>query len=109
MMVGIGNIIDVQKTNKEGLATFMIVEGESVTLKETKAPEGYKLSKEVIKVDASKGIDGNVYTVEYFNELLPIIELPQTGQGMSLLLILGVSSILMGISFYRRSKTEEEN
>ena len=104
-----GNIIDVQKTNKEGLATFMIVEGESVTLKETKAPEGYKLSKEVIKVDASKGIDGNVYTVEYFNELLPIIELPQTGQGMSLLLILGVSSILMGISFYRRSKTEEEN
>lgn len=63
----------VHANTEEGTATFEDLPYGVYYIKETAAPQGYKLSDEVIKVelnDQTKGI-GKVYSFVYYNTLLP--------------------------------------
>lgn len=63
----------VHANTEEGTATFEDLPYGVYYVKETAAPQGYKLSDEVIKVelnDQTKGI-GKVYSFVYYNTLLP--------------------------------------
>ncbi|MDE8220901.1 VaFE repeat-containing surface-anchored protein [Erysipelothrix rhusiopathiae] len=107
-------VIDVQVSDDSGIAEFTIFAGEVVRIKETNAPEGYILSDEVIEIDASKDIDGNLYSVEYFNDMLPVVVLPKAGVGMSGSLSFGGVSALLGaisllISKLKKKKETEEH
>lgn len=107
-------VIDVQVSDDSGIAEFTIFAGEVVRIKETNAPEGYILSDEVIEIDASKDIDGNLYSVEYFNDMLPVVVLPKAGVGMSGSLSFGGLSALLGaisllISKLKKKKETEEH
>lgn len=93
-----GNLLDSQDTNEEGIATFRIFEGETVELKETRAPEGYLRSDEVIRVTGTKGIDGNLYTIVYPNDLMPVIVLPATGISNSPIITISIFLVLFGIA-----------
>lgn len=98
-----GNVIDVKWTDENGIAEFTIFEGETVEIKETNAPEGYLLSDEVIRLTGEKGIDGNLYTIEYYNDMMPVISLPATGIGSSPLLLVGFLLLLVGAFVIYRS------
>ncbi|CAM4166103.1 VaFE repeat-containing surface-anchored protein [Erysipelothrix aquatica] len=98
-----GNVNDVKWTDENGIASFTIFEGETVEIKETNAPEGYLLSDEVIRLTGEKGIDGNLYTIEYYNDMMPVISLPATGIGSSPLLLVGLLLLLVGAFVIYRS------
>ncbi|MDE8245134.1 SpaA isopeptide-forming pilin-related protein [Erysipelothrix rhusiopathiae] len=99
-----GNALEVKLTDESGIAEFKIIEGETVELKETKAPEGYLLSDEVIRVTGSKEIDGNLYTVEYLNDLLPIVILPSTGVDTPVFPLVAIAMIIIGFYLVLRNK-----
>ncbi|WP_159637234.1 SpaA isopeptide-forming pilin-related protein [Erysipelothrix anatis] len=99
-----GNVIDVKWTDENGIASFTFFEGETVEIKETNAPEGYLLSDEVIRLTGEKGIDGNLYTIEYYNDLMPVVMLPKTGLADSGVLFLGSLASLIGMAMYWVSK-----
>lgn len=99
-----GNALEVKLTDENGIAEFKIIEGETVELKETKAPEGYLLSDEVIRVTGSKEIDGNLYTVEYLNDLLPIVILPSTGVDTPVFPLVAIAMIIIGFYLVLRNK-----
>ena len=105
-----GNVVEVKWTNEEGIVEFKLFEGETADFKETDAPEGYQLSDEVIRITGSKDIDGNLYTIEYYNDLLPVIELPATGMNNTMLpfallvIFLGLS-LLLGVKL--RNKKDD--
>lgn len=74
--------------------------------KNGKAPLGYKLSNEVVKIEINEdGVFANgvsleesdgVYSFVYYNSLLPFI---QTGNEMNYILVLGLMAIsLVGIT-----------
>ena len=95
-----GNIIEPIMFN-EGVFTWEVDALEIYTLSESKAPEGYLLSDEIIEISTFEAVDGNTYIIEYFNELMPVIMLPSTGiasTGLTLaflLLVLGVLLLLI--------------
>lgn len=56
-----GNVVQTAVTDKNGLVTFANVPYGEYKVKETKAPEGYNLSNEVLKVNVNKEETGLVY------------------------------------------------
>ena len=84
----------------EGTALFEGLRFGTYYIKEIKAPLGYKLSDQVVKIEINdKGVfaDGvsleennGVYSFKYYNSLLPII---QTGNEMNYALLLVISAI----------------
>ena len=66
----------VHADQEKGVALFEDLEyGQTIYVKETKAPEGYQLSDEVVKIvidDQLEGI-GNVYRVQYENTRIPVV------------------------------------
>ena len=68
-------------TNEEGYATFDKLtygfannkEGQSGVfyIKETKAPKGYRLSKEVVEIEIDNNTESDSYIIEYQNHILP--------------------------------------
>lgn len=104
----------------EGTALFADLKFGTYYIKEIKAPLGYKLSNQVVKVEINeKGVfaDGvsleekdNIYSFEYYNDLLPRI---QTGNEMNYILLfslLGISllGITSGIIIIKRKNKESE-
>ncbi len=85
----------------EGTALFDNLRFGTFYIKELQAPLGYRLSNQVVKIEINdKGVfaDGksltekdNIYSFEYYNSLLPVI---QTGNEMNYTLLFS----LMGIS-----------
>ena len=102
-----GMILDIQVTDEFGVAKFTIFEGESVEIKETSAPKGYILSDEVIRITGSKEIDGNHYSVEYFNDIMPTVQLPATGIGSSTSIYFAITFIIAGLFLMYKAKKSE--
>ena len=93
------NVITTVKGSKNtGIATFENVEYGTYYIKETKAPQGYKLSDEVKKVvidDETPIVDG-VYSFEYVNVLLPSIQI-QTSDATNRMLFVAFFVLSGGI------------
>ena len=102
----------------EGTALFEGLRFGTYYIKEIKAPLGYKLSDQVVKIEINdEGVfaDGvsleennGVYSFEYYNSLLPII---QTGNEMNytlLLLIAGIAitGIIGGIILLKKKNNK---
>ena len=102
----------------EGTALFEGLRFGTYYIKEIKAPLGYKLSDQVVKIEINdKGVfaDGvsleennGVYSFKYYNSLLPII---QTGNEMNyaLLLVIGaiaITGIIGGIILQKKKKNK---
>lgn len=99
-----GNALEVKLTDENGIADFRIFEGETVEIRETKAPEGYLLSDEVIRVTGSKEIDGNLYTVLYLNDLLPVVILPSTGIDTPEFPLAAIAMLIIGFYLVLKNK-----
>lgn len=101
-----GNAIDVQETNRKGIATFNIMDGEEVVIKETKAPQGYKINdkQSTQEVEAK---EGKKVSLEIENERVPGEPLPKTATDMFNMLLIG-AVLLIGSGtafyFYRRHR-----
>lgn len=97
-------IMEVGANTDEGTALFSDLRYGTYYIKETKAPTGYKLSDQIVKIeinDTGVYADGvlleensNTYSFEYYNSLLPVI---QTGDRNILPILLAIGS-LVGIS-----------
>ena len=102
----------------EGTALFEGLRFGTYYIKEIKAPLGYKLSDQVVKIEINdEGVfaDGvsleennGVYSFEYYNSLLPII---QTGNEMNyaLLLVIGaiaITGIIGGIILLKKKNNK---
>ena len=102
----------------EGTALFEGLRFGTYYIKEIKAPLGYKLSDQVVKIEINdKGVfaDGvsleennGVYSFEYYNSLLPII---QTGNEMNyaLLIVIGaiaITGIIGGIILLKKKNNK---
>ena len=111
-------IKEVGANEYEGTALFEDLRFGTYYIKETKAPLGYKLSDQVVKIEINdEGVfaDGvsleennGVYSFEYYNSLLPII---QTGNEMNyaLLLVIGaiaITGIIGGIILQKKKKNK---
>ena len=111
-------IKEVGANEYEGTALFEGLRFGTYYIKETKAPLGYKLSDQVVKIEINdEGVfaDGvsleennGVYSFEYYNSLLPII---QTGNEMNyaLLLVIGaiaITGIIGGIILQKKKKNK---
>ena len=111
-------IKEVGANEYEGTALFEDLRFGTYYIKETKAPLGYKLSDQVVKIEINdEGVfaDGvsleennGVYSFEYYNSLLPII---QTGNEMNyaLLLVIGaiaITVIIGGIILQKKKKNK---
>ena len=111
-------IKEVGANEYEGTALFEDLRFGTYYIKETKAPLGYKLSDQVVKIEINdEGVfaDGvsleennGVYSFEYHNSLLPII---QTGNEMTyaLLLVIGaiaITGIIGGIILQKKKKNK---
>lgn len=113
------NIIWTKAGNTEtGTAAFQLKDEGIYYLKETKAPKGYLLSNEVVKVEfsgrgllindkASKHDEDNVYSIVYQNALMPIIN---TGVSTSVFglvtMFVGALAVLVGSSYIRAKKAK---
>ena len=111
-------IKEVGANEYEGTALFEGLRFGTYYIKEIKAPLGYKLSDQVVKIEINdEGVfaDGvsleennGVYSFEYYNSLLPII---QTGNEMNyaLLLVIGaiaITGIIGGIILQKKKKNK---
>lgn len=111
-------IKEVGANEYEGTVLFEDLRFGTYYIKETKAPLGYKLSDQVVKIEINdEGVfaDGvsleennGVYSFEYYNSLLPII---QTGNEMNyaLLLVIGaiaITGIIGGIILQKKKKNK---
>ena len=111
-------IKEVGANEYEGTALFEGLRFGTYYIKEIKAPLGYKLSDQVVKIEINdKGVfaDGvsleennGVYSFEYYNSLLPII---QTGNEMNyaLLLVIGaiaITGIIGGIILLKKKNNK---
>lgn len=100
----------------EGTALFDDLRYGTYFIKEIQAPLGYRLSKQVVKIEINeKGVfaDGksleekdNVYSFVYYNSLLPSI---QTGNEMNYILLISLAAISLigtttGIIIIRKNK-----
>ncbi|MCR0531729.1 hypothetical protein MKC55_20495 [[Clostridium] innocuum] len=115
------NPIETKQGNtKDGTVKFVLNYGTTY-IKETKAPLGYSLSPEVVKVEVNdKGLFVNgkkversedlLYSIIYKDSLLPVI---QTGAGSDSMLFivagLGVLVSLIGILEYRRRNKNKKS
>lgn len=100
------NELDHLITDRNGEAHFVVEEGEWI-LKEVKAPEGYQLSLNTIPIQVKQGQDNDIVI---YNEPIPKVELPTTGEDSSTwyllsgLTILSMGAVLLVKSKRRKSK-----
>lgn len=91
-----------------GTAEFLIRYGTTY-IKESKAPQGYKLSDEVVKVEfTDKGLfvngkevkvdDEHRYSIVYQNALLPSVNTGTTKNKDMMYMIIGIGIIALGVS-----------
>ena len=91
-----------------GTAEFLIRYGTTY-IKESKAPQGYKLSDEVVKVEfTDKGLfvngkkvkvdDEHRYSIVYQNVLLPSVNTGTTKNKDMMYMIIGIGIIALGAS-----------
>lgn len=91
-----------------GTAEFLIRYGTTY-IKESKAPQGYKLSDEVVKVEfTDKGLfvngkvvkvdDEHRYSIVYQNVLLPSVNTGTTKNNDMMYMIIGIGIIALGVS-----------
>ena len=115
------NPIETKQANtKDGTVKFVLNYGTTY-IKETKAPIGYSLSSEVVKVEVNDDglfVNGKkversedlLYSIIYKDSLLPVI---QTGAGSDSMLFivagLGVLVSLIGILEYRRRNKNKKS
>lgn len=115
------NPIETKQANtKDGTVKFVLNYGTTY-IKETKAPLGYSLSPEVVKVEVNDDglfVNGKkversedlLYSIIYKDSLLPVI---QTGAGSDSMLFivagLGVPVSLIGILEYRRRNKNKKS
>ena len=103
----------VKADTTKGTALFEDLEyGQTVYVKETKAPQGYQLSDEVVKIvidDQLEGI-GDVYSIEYENTRIPVVVV-QTGDNADIvnaLILAGGSILLIAAIAYRMKRKKDE-
>lgn len=93
---------------ESGTAEFLIRYGTTY-IKESKAPKGYKLSDEVVKVEfTDKGLfvngkvvkvdDEHRYSIVYQNVLLPSVNTGTTKNNDMMYMIIGIGIIALGVS-----------
>lgn len=93
---------------ESGTAEFLIRYG-TTHIKESKAPKGYKLSDEVVKVEfTDKGLfvngkvvkvdDEHRYSIVYQNVLLPSVNTGTTKNNDMMYMIIGIGIIALGVS-----------
>lgn len=104
------NEIITLDTDKNGICTFEGYKRGTYYLKETKAPKGYKLSKDEIKVVIDDNYDENhIYQVTVTNQWLPAII---TGDAVNLTPYILLSSIALGTGVFffvtKKKKSSEE-
>jgi len=109
-------IEEVESNVEKGIVEFKDLRFGSYYVKEIKAPEGYYLSEEIIRIDINqKGVFINdkkleekneEYILEYYNTLIPTI---QTGIRVNYVLLLGLIAIsIIGIVLGRISLAKLE-
>ena len=105
-----GNIVVEGYTDEYGIARFTLGYGE-YTYEEFAAPEGYLLDTTPHAFAITE--DGQLIKAEMTNERIPTPEIPQTGDGSSLTLWLGLGGIALGglaacgILYFKRKKDEK--
>lgn len=109
-----GKEVAVTVSDKNGIAMFKNVSYGVYTIKETKAPKGYNLNDEILKisVDSSKiqrfvvQNEHEAVFIEGTSNFPQTGGLPQTGGRISnrILMLIGSISILMGIGFIFKRK-----
>ena len=93
----------------KGIVTFTdLAYGQTVYLKETKAPQGYQLSDEVVKIvidDQLEGV-GNIHSLQYENTRIPVIVKTGDSSNIMNMVILAGGSLGLMIMLKYRSKKE---
>lgn len=94
----------------KGIVTFTdLAYGQTVYLKETKAPQGYQLSDEVVKIvidDQLEGV-GNIHSLQYENTRIPVIVKTGDSSNIMNMMILAGGSLGLMIMLKYRSKKED--
>ena len=103
----------VKADTTKGTAFFEDLEyGQTVYVKETKAPQGYQLSDEVVKIvidDQLEGID-MIHSLQYENTRIPVAVV-QTGDNADIvnaLILAGGSILLIAAIAYRMKRKKDE-
>lgn len=106
------NEIITLNTDDNGICSFEGYRRGTYYLKETKAPQGYRLSDEEIKVIIDENYDENhIYQISVSNELLPVIG---TGDNLNMmpmavtLCLSGLGLISLGIANSMKKKKRNE-
>ncbi len=106
-----GNVIEVKRTDENGIVEFKLFQGEINTAKETDAPLGYLLSEEIVTMDTTVHEDGTLFEIEYFNTPKPAVMLPSTGVDNTTLLfalpltLFGMFLVIVAIIKKRQTST----
>src|SRR5699024_11173987 len=102
-----GNVIDVQVTDKKGIATFKIMDGEEVVIEETKAPQGYEINEKQSTKQVKAESENVSFEVE--NDRVPGEPLPATATDMFNMAVIGLGFLALagalGFYFIRKRKS----
>lgn len=104
-------VLDVVHANTEdGTATFKDVKPlQTVYIKETKAPVGYKLSDEVKVITVDENLEGygDVHSFVYMNSLLPVVVVKTNDtSSIAMFSVLALAG-LSGMICFKRKKKEQ--
>ena len=103
-------VLDVVHANTEdGTATFKDVKPlQTVYIKETKAPVGYKLSTEVKEIKLNDELDGygDIHSFVYMNSLLPVVVVKTNDTSSIAMFSVLVLAGLSGTVYLKRKKKE---
>ena len=94
----------------KGTVTFTdLTYGQIVYLKETKAPQGYQLSDEVVKIVIDNQLEGigNIHSLQYENSRIPVIVKTGDSSNIMNMVILAGGSLGLMIMLKYRSKKED--
>ena len=103
----------VKADTTKGTALFEDLEyGQTVYVKETKAPQGYQLSDEVVKIVIDEQLEGigKIYSMQYENTRIPVTVV-QTGDNADIvnaLILAGGSILLIAAIAYRMKRKKDE-
>ncbi|MEG1066647.1 MAG: SpaA isopeptide-forming pilin-related protein, partial [Erysipelotrichaceae bacterium] len=105
-----GTILEVAKTDANGIAMFKdIAYGFKGYIMETKAPVGYKISKEKIQIeydDKTKINDNQQFVIEVENVMLPAI-LTSVGNSTNELSLIALLSCVILITLKKKNEVKE--
>lgn len=108
-----------QANTTDGTAEFTTTYG-TIYIKETAAPQGYKLSDEVVKVEFNEkgvfvndqkieAIDGYIYSIIYQNAMLPSIQTGTKSYLIPYLMLLVGSGLVIGVIWMNHKKKEKKD